>query len=78
MAIDPAKTYGFKSGAVVRVTGVAGAADEAIKLDTTDVLPDNANDVILAGNATTGTSDKPTGLIQIGETALALSQSAKT
>ena len=78
VAIDPTKTYGFKSGAVVRVTGVAGTAGEAIKLGTTDVLPDNANDVILAGAATTGTSDKPTGLIQIGETALALSQGAKT
>ena len=78
VAIDIAKTYGFKSSAVVRVTGVAGAAGEVIKLGTTDVLPDNANDVILAGAATTSTTDKPTGLVQIGETTLALSQGSKT
>ena len=39
MTIDITKTYGFKSSAVVRVTGVAGAADKVIKLGTTDVLP---------------------------------------
>lgn len=78
VTIDIAKTYGFKYNAVVRVTGVAGAADKVIKLGATDVLPDNANDVILAGAATTGNSDKPTGLVQIGETALALSQGDKT